>query len=69
MSDLVPSKDFETSYGRIKAILTEARNRAYQAINTAMVLAYWEIGKTIVEEEQQGQERADYGQRLLADLS
>jgi predicted nuclease of restriction endonuclease-like (RecB) superfamily len=69
MSGLIPSLDFEASYGRIKVILTEARQRAYQAVNSAMVLAYWEIGRAIVEEEQLGQERADYGKRLLADLS
>jgi hypothetical protein len=34
-----------------------------------MVRAYWEIGRVIVEEEQQGAERADYGKRLLAELS
>src|SRR5205823_14022344 len=38
-------------------------------INSAMVLAYWEIGRAIVEEEQQGRERAEYGQRLLRELS
>jgi predicted nuclease of restriction endonuclease-like (RecB) superfamily len=69
MSEIVPAPDFEVSYERIRAILTEARNRAYQAINAAMVLAYWEIGRAIVEEEQRGKERADYGKRLLADLS
>src|SRR5262249_16700929 len=41
----------------------------YQAVNAAMVLAYWEIGRTIVEEEQRGQARADYGRQLLAHLS
>jgi hypothetical protein len=63
------SPDFDQAYQRIRAILTEARNRAYQAINTAMVLAYWEIGRTIVEEEQRGKQRADYGKRVLAELS
>jgi hypothetical protein len=70
MSHLVPSNpDFDAAYDRIRAILAEARNRAYQAINSAMVLAYWEIGRTIVEQEQRGQERAQYGRQLLADLS
>lgn len=70
MSDLVPaSPGFERAYERIRTILAEARRRAFQAINSAMVVAYWEIGRTIVEEEQQGQERAEYGSRLLVDLS
>ncbi|HZH96081.1 MAG TPA: DUF1016 N-terminal domain-containing protein, partial [Flavisolibacter sp.] len=36
-------------YTEIKAILTEARQSAYRAVNFAMVIAYWEIGKRIVE--------------------
>ncbi len=60
---------FEQTYERIKAILDEARARAYRAINTAMVRAYWEIGRLIVEQEQQGQQRAEYGRGLLAELS
>jgi hypothetical protein len=70
MSDLIPcSPDFEQAYERIRSILTQARYRAFQAINAAMVAAYWEIGRAIVEGEQQGKERADYGKRLVADLS
>ena len=39
-------------YTEIKAIIEEARNNAYRAVNFSMVLAYWEIGKQIVEAEQ-----------------
>lgn len=53
----------------IKQIITEARQKAYTAINSAMVEAYWQMGKRIVEEEQQGKERADYGTQLLKVLS
>ena len=63
------SPNCETAYGRIKAILAAARDRAWQAVNTAMVAAYWEVGRVIVEEEQAGQERADYGKRVLEGLS
>ena len=56
---------FQQTYERIRAILSEARARAYRAINTAMVAAYWEIGRVIVEEEQKGQQRAEYGQALI----
>jgi len=53
----------------IRLILTTARSKAYTAVNTAMVNAYWEIGKRIVEEEQQGNTRADYGKGLLKGLA
>ncbi|MDR1052998.1 MAG: DUF1016 N-terminal domain-containing protein, partial [Planctomycetaceae bacterium] len=45
----------------IKQILASARQEAYSAVNFAMVEAYWLIGKRIVEEEQNGKSRADYG--------
>ena len=53
----------------VKAILEQARKRAYQAVNTTMVQAYWLVGKRIVEEEQNGKERADYGEAVLKTLS
>lgn len=60
---------FESFYNKVKEILESARNSAYRAVNFAMVQAYWEIGRTIVEEEQNGGSRADYGSRLLLGLS
>lgn len=55
-------------YQEIKVILETARNQAYTAANSAMVQAYWNIGKSIVE--QQGKsERAEYGKKLLQELS
>jgi F0F1-type ATP synthase membrane subunit b/b' len=42
----------------VKQILAQARQKAYSAVNTAMVEAYWLVGKKIVEEEQNGKERA-----------
>lgn len=53
----------------IKQIVTQARQKAYAAINSAMVDAYWQMGKRIVEQEQFGKERADYGAQLLKSLS
>ena len=53
----------------IKQILAQARQKAYAAVNFAMVEAYWLIGKRIVEEEQQGKERAAYGEEILKTLS
>jgi len=56
-------------YANIRAILHEARSRSYRAINFNMIMAYWETGKIIVEEEQKGKERAGYGESLLEALS
>ena len=53
----------------IKKILKNARQKAYTAVNSAMVEAYWEIGRRIVEEEQSGRERAEYGKEILQNLS
>ena len=53
----------------IKDILTRAKQTAVNAVNSAMVFAYWEIGKRIVEEEQKGEERATYGKKLLNSLA
>jgi hypothetical protein len=53
----------------IRQILRAARQQAYVAVNFAMVEAYWQIGKPIVEEEQQGKDRAGYGKHLITELS
>ncbi len=51
-------------YSVVSQILQDARSNAYRAINFAMVEAYWKIGRAIVEEEQMGKSRADYGAYL-----
>jgi predicted nuclease of restriction endonuclease-like (RecB) superfamily len=53
----------------IKAILELARSKVRSAVNSAMVEAYWLIGQRIVQEEQQGQHKAQYGTRLMEALS
>lgn len=59
-STIVP----EGFYKQVSSILNAARNKAYTAVNFAMVEAYWEIGKSIVD-EQGGKARAKYGEALL----
>lgn len=62
-------EDLERSiYFSIKEILTNARAKAYKAVNFAMVEAYWKVGKLIVE-AQDGNEWAEYGDYLLENLS
>ena len=53
----------------VKAIVSEGLDRAYAAVNNAMISTYWNIGKRIVEEEQSGASRADYGKYLIDRLS
>lgn len=54
---------------KISSLLNDARKSVLHAVNHTMVLTYFEIGRMIVEEEQNGKERADYGSQLLSDLS
>jgi predicted nuclease of restriction endonuclease-like (RecB) superfamily len=56
-------------YDSIANVLRAARSNAYRAVNFVMVEAYWTIGRMIVEEEQQGKDRAEYGTYLLRHLS
>jgi len=56
-------------YERIAAILDDARPRVARTVNTAMVQAYWLIGREIVLVEQHGAERAQYGEQLIEKLA
>ncbi len=56
-------------YKEVRQLLENARNRIYQTINSTMTQTYFEIGRKIVEEEQQGVERAKYGAMLIQNLS
>lgn len=74
MSELIPSSageapDYSGIHGDIVALLEAARRAAARSVNALMTASYWEIGRRIVEFEQGGQERADYGQALLKRLS
>jgi len=67
---LMPQMEIEPSFIQdVRQLLRQARQQAYSAINSAMVEAYWQIGRRIVEEEQKGQERAGYGEGLIKELS
>lgn len=56
-------------YESISYILSNARNKVYSAANSAMVEAYWQIGKCIVDYEQNGETRAEYGKSVIKELS
>lgn len=52
----------------IKEIILQSRQRVFRMANSALLETYWQIGRLIVEEEQQGKERADYGKFVLKNL-
>ncbi len=56
-------------FADVLLILQTARQKAFRAVNFAMVDAYWNIGKRIVEEEQHGAKRAAYGEGVIKELS
>ena len=61
--------DRSNLYAGIHEVLSTSRQQARQAVNEAMVQAYWQIGRLIVEDEQQGEARAEYGKRVLPMLA
>ena len=65
MNDLVKDNLFKS----ISAIILEARKNVRTSVNSAMVMCYWNIGRLIVEDEQKGEQRAEYGKVVLQDLS
>ncbi len=68
--ELTPSvASMANCVGMILEILANARDRALHSVNAAMVSAYWEIGREIVEEEQRGSTRAEYGTQLLQQIA
>lgn len=60
---------YQDIYSEIKEALLRSRSQAYSAVNFAMVQAYWHIGRIIVEHEQNGSLRADYGKGILQEVS
>lgn len=65
----IEDENFLSLYQNVSSILKSARETAYKAVNFAMVTAYWSIGKLIVEDEQKGNTRAEYGKAILEKLS
>ncbi len=56
-------------YNKVVELLKEARKSVVKTINKTMVYTYFEIGRIIVEEEQNGKSRAEYGKQILKGLS
>jgi len=69
MNKVISVSTYPDLVDRVAKILVEARNNVVRQINRTQVLAYWEIGREIVEFEQKGKARAEYGENLLKRLS
>lgn len=69
MKQLSESHKTSTVLDDIRRIISDGRIAAYQSVNQTMLLTYWNIGKRIVDEEQQGSERAQYGKALIQNLA
>ena len=65
MSDLLK----QNLYGDISQLIREARSNVRRAVNSAMVISYWNVGRMIVEDEQAGEQRAAYGKAVLKELA
>ena len=68
MSDLT-NRGEEGLYERTSQIIEAARAHVSRTVNTAMVLAYWLVGREIVEVDQAGKERAEYGEGVVQRLA
>ena len=68
MNDHIPTR-LSSLADAIATQIEQARGQLRQAVNSVMVQSYWEIGRLIVEDEQQGESRAEYGKQQLQQLS
>ena len=69
MNKMDLSKSNNQLFGKISELLSEARKFVAKSVNQTIVLTYFEVGRLIVENEQQGKERAKYGKAVLKELS
>ena len=65
----VPATSEVALYQSIRDILLSARTQVRQTVNATMVQTYWQVGRLIVEDEQGGERRAEYGKRVLPELA
>ena len=56
-------------FQQVVELLQNARQEVLRTVNSTMIITYFEIGRIIVEEEQNGKDRAEYGKQLLKGLS
>lgn len=59
----------DSLFQSVKEIIRQSLEKVFRIANSTLLLTYWQIGKLIVENEQQGKERAEYGKQTLKNLS
>lgn len=69
MTEQTPAANYGNVHSAIIALLEAARRTAARSVNAVMTATYWEIGRRIVESEQAGESRANYGEQLLKRLA
>lgn len=69
MKKEMTANDENKLFEEIKTLIQNSRNAAYNAVSSISVMTYWNIGKKIVEEDQNGKERAQYGEHLIEMLA
>ena len=62
-------KSSDMFYSRVAQLFRDAKRKMSMSINMAMVYSYYEAGRMIIDEEQNGSERAAYGKYILQELS
>jgi hypothetical protein len=68
MNELTINIDYQQLIDKIGDIYQSAKSKIISAVNTEMLYAYWQIGRDIVEFEQGGQLKAEYGKQLLLSI-
>ena len=66
MAEILENRGF---YDKAREIVEQGRNYAYNGLNKVILATYWQLGKHIVEEKQNGQQRAEYGKQLIKNLA
>lgn len=66
---IIIGKEYDALVAGVSRILEAGRNQSAWTLNSIMSAVYWEIGRRIVQFEQSGKERADYGERVIDQLS
>ncbi len=65
----MPLQNQDTLFNRVISILEQTRSNVVRSVNSNTIIAYWMIGREIVEELQGGEDRAEYGKQVIEELS